>query len=392
MSLFIMCGRGLEDLLAEELITLGCKNPEPGFCGVGVKESSMDFIYAINYRSRLASRVLLPLLEFNCKDQKALYNKAREIDWSLYIKPHQSLAIDANVHHHALRNSLFAAQVMKDAICDNLREHHDYRPTIDLKNPDVQLNLFINNNDAIISLDTSGQPLHKRGYRQAAGAAPLQETLAAALLKLARFNNQETITIDPCCGSGTLLIEAALQASNTPAGYLRTKWGFFAHPHYNQQQWLDSKRQADSHIIKLSAGLFWGCEHDASVVEICEQNIRRAGFADDIQVTCADFTKYQPETPCNFLITNPPHGKRLGTEENLVRLYRSLGDFMKQHLAKPARAFVFTSSNSLAKQIGLATKKRHIITTGGIDARLLEFDIYEQRANRACEKPSDSIL
>lgn len=375
MSLFVMCGQGIEPLLIEELAELGFKDTTPGYCGVYVKDSSMEAIYAINYRSRLASRVLLPLLQFRCPNKQALYSSCSSIDWRRYLGKGQTLAIDANVHHRLLRNSLFAAQVVKDAICDQLRQSTGRRPSVDLKNPDVQLNLFIDKDHAVLSFDTSGQPLHKRGYRQDAGVAPLQENLAAALLKIARYNANE-IAIDPCCGSGTLLIEAALMATNTAPGYLRKSWGFAAHPDFEAETWLKVKNEADSQRIPLKAGFLWGCEIDSEVARLCRANLRAAGFHREVEVFRVDFAEHTPKTDYHFLIVNPPHGKRLGTEENLRPLYRALGDFMKRKLAKPGRGFVFTSNSALAKEVGLAAKKRHVINNGGIDARLLEFDLY----------------
>lgn len=375
MSLFVMCGQGIEPLLTQELAEIGFKETTPGFCGVYVNDSSMEAIYAINYRSRLASRVLLPLLEFRCPNQQALYSNCGSIDWRRYFGKGHTLAIDANVHHRLLRNSLFAAQVVKDAICDQLRETTGRRPTVDLKNPDVQLNLFIDKDRAVLSFDTSGQPLHKRGYRQDAGPAPLQETLAAALLKIASYNANE-VTIDPCCGSGTLLIEAALMATHTAPGYLRKSWGFAAHPDFHAETWLRVKNEADSLRLPLKAGVLWGCEIDSEIARLCRANLRAAGFHREIEIFRIDFSEHMPKADYKFLITNPPHGKRLGSEENLRPLYRALGDFMKRKIAKPGRGFVFTSSVPLAKEVGLAAKRRHVISHGGNDARLLEFDLY----------------
>jgi putative N6-adenine-specific DNA methylase len=244
-----------------------------------------------------------------------------------------------------------------------------------VKNPDVQLNLFIYDERAVISFDSSGEPLHKRKYRVHTGAAPLQESLAAALLRIARYDAQE-ITIDPCCGSGTLLIEAALMASNTPPGSWRTRWGFQAHPDFNFDAWLRVKNQADGQIKALKPGSFFGLEREPEIAEFCRANIENAGLADAIEIKCTNFSTYTPEASYTFLISNPPHGKRLGSEDGLKPVYRALGDFMKQKMAKPSRGFLYTSSSMLAKEVGLAAKRRHVINCGGVDARLLQFDIY----------------
>jgi putative N6-adenine-specific DNA methylase len=375
MSLFVTCGQGLEELLASELVELGHKEVTLGYCGVYVKDTSQKTIYSINYRSRLASRVLLPLFRFRCRDQRDLYENCFDFDWGQFFTMDQTFAIDANVQHRLLRNSLFALQVLKDAICDRLREATGSRPSVDPKNPDIQLNLFIDNDEAVVSFDTSGQPLHKRNYRLDTGAAPLQETLAAALLRMARFDPAGA-AIDPCCGSGTLLIEAALMATNTPPGYLRKSWGFFAHPEFDREAWQKAKDTADAMKKPLKPKSLWGIEIDRDVAQICRANIKNAGLSDAIEIICAPFQEHVPVASYNFLITNPPHGIRLGAEEELKPLYRGLGDFMKQKMSKPSRGFIFTTSKLLGKEVGLSAKRRHVISSSGMDARLLEFDIY----------------
>lgn len=375
MSLFVMCAHGLESLLIKELQELGCEGLREGYCGVYLTKSSMREVYKINYSSRLASRVLMPLLNFKCFDKNTLYNKGLNIKWENYIKKGHSFSIDANVRHYSLRNSLFATQVLKDAVCDRLRDRYGFRPNIELKNPDIQINLFIDNEEAIISFDTSGQALYKRGYRLYTGEAPLQETLAAALLKIANYKAGD-ITIDPCCGSGTLLIEAALIATKTPPGYMRNKWGFFLHPDFNEELWLQIKNELDSKKQILPLDSLWGLEKETEVANFCKANIERAGFKNLINIECQDFNLYAPTAKYNLLITNPPHGKRLGNENELVSLYRSLGDFMKNKISKPGRGFLFTTSKFLAKEVGLKAKRRHVIFSSGLDARLLEFEIF----------------
>jgi len=203
----------------------------------------------------------------------------------------------------------------------------------------------------------------------------LQESLAAALLKIAGYTSQEVL-IDPCCGSGTFLIEAALIATNTPPAYFRKHFGFMNHPDFDRTKWLSIKNNKDKQIKALKPGIISGCERDSEVVRICRANLRAVGFEREIEIFGTDFSKFDPKLSYNFLITNPPHGIRIGEEEKLKKLYKLLGDFMKKKLAKPARAFIFTTSSFLGKAIGLATKRRHVLKSSGLDARLLEFDIY----------------
>lgn len=376
IDLYVTCGPGLEKVLEQELIELGFKQVKPGFRGAFVPYQSIRDIYTINYCSRIASRVLLPLLRFRCRNARELYNLAQHIQWDRYLKLDKTFAIDANVTHPELRNSLYAAQVVKDAICDQFVTATEKRPPVDPKNPQIQLNLFIHEELAVISFDTSGTPLHKRGYRLEGGDAPLQETLAAGLYRMAGYKGDEVLC-DPCCGSGTLLIEAALIASKTPPGYLRRDWGFMNLPDFATEEWLQVKNQADQERIPLQKGFFFGCDKSKDAVRICKTNLKAAGFAAQVEVSLADFREFTPSKAPNFVMVNPPHGIRLEDVGVLKPLYRALGDFLKRKTAKPAKGFVFTANNELAKEVGLAPKKRHIISSGGVEARLLEFDLFE---------------
>jgi putative N6-adenine-specific DNA methylase len=377
MRLFVTCAQGLEELLEAEIKELGFSSTLLGFRGVHVDvEESLTPIYALNYQLRLASRVLMPLREFRCYDQQSLYKAARSIEWDRYIPKNKTFAIDANVSHKHLRNSHYAGLVVKDAICDQLREiRGGERPSVDVKTPDVQLNLFIHDWDANISFDTSGTPLYKRGYRVDGVEAPIQESLAAAILRLADFKGSETV-IDPCCGSGTLLIEAALIATKTPPGYLRREWGFFHHPDFSQVEWLKVKAAADAERRPLEAKNWVGIDINKRAAQAARANLRGAGFHQNVTIIQSDFREFTPKELPDLLICNPPHGKRLDDVEHLRPLYRALGDFMKRQMAKPARGFIFTGSLELSKEVGLAPKRRHVIQQSGEEARLLAFDLY----------------
>lgn len=372
--LFVTCAPELEPLLLDELQELGISSVL-GYRGVTVSDWDWDTIYRINYASRLASRVLLPLARFKCFDRHSLYAHAAEIDWSQFLKTGWTFAIDANVNHRALRNSLFAAQVVKDAICDQMRQKTGKRPSVDIQNPHLQINLFIQQQHAIISFDTSGVPLHKRGYRQESVEAPIQESLAAAILRLAKYT-REQILLDPCCGSGTILIEAALMATHTPPGYLRKEWGFMRHPQFEQAAWLKVRNRIDAERTTLEPGHLFGIDRSQQAIRACKINLKAAGFNQQIEIQQADFREFTPTVNPNLIIANPPHGKRLEEEEVLKPLYRSLGDFLKHTCTKPGRSFVFTTSPDLAKEVGLAASKRHVLSSGGLDARLLEYEIF----------------
>jgi putative N6-adenine-specific DNA methylase len=384
IELFVTCGQFLEPLLVKEIQAMGIDRVREGYRGAHVEVDDFNSVYLINYASRIASRVLVPLVKFKCLDRTTLYDGASTVNWTDYIGKEKTFAIDANVTHRELKNSLFASQVVKDAVCDHFRHRTGARPHIDPQEPDVQLNLFIQNDWAILSFDTSGLPLHKRGYRMETVEAPMQESLAAALLMLAEYRGDE-ILYDPCCGSGTLLIEAALMATKTAPGYLRKRWGFMEHPQFSQEQWLKVKMDEDAKRQPLKGDIS-GTDINKNAVRIAKTNLRAAGFHLQVEVIQADFREYTPAKLPNFVICNPPHGKRLDDVEVLKPLYRSLGDFMKRNTEKPAKGFVFTSSQDLAKEVGLAAKRRHVLWSGGIESRLLEFELYDGASSATGEK------
>jgi putative N6-adenine-specific DNA methylase len=317
--------------------------------------------------------VLIPIGDFKVYDKETLYRGARKIDWDRFLGLKQTFAIDFSVNHREFNNTLFAAQVLKDAICDHFRDKTGERPSVNVQNPSVQFHLLIQRDTAVISLDTSLTPLHKRGYRLEAGVAPLQETLAAALLRLAKYKADD-ILLDPVMGAGTLLVEAALIATNTPPGFLRQRWGFSTHPDFREKDWVDVKEEADSKIVPLPPGKISGTDLSKNMVRIAQTNLKAAGFGRSVKVEMADFREYTPAIAPNIIIANPPYGERMGETESLRSLYRELGQFMKKVSARPGKGFIISNSMELLKEVGLKSTQRHVVTHGGEEARFLEFD------------------
>ncbi len=377
MNLFISCMPGLEPILCQELARLGFAG-DPDRAGVHVSIAEFKDIYKLNLELRTASRVLLPLLQFECHDKKELYENALEINWDPYFAGNPTFAIDAVVHHNpAITNSLFAAQTVKDAICDQLKKRSGVRPSVDLKDPKVCLHLFIQANRAQISFDTSGMPLHMRGYRMDTGEAPLRQSLAAALLLMLGYTGSEQL-VDPCCGTATFLIEAALIASNTAPGLLRPWFGFFSHPEFSEELFRKVKNECLKKKKPLERGQILGIERNPKVVSIAKKAIGRAHFEKVIEVVEGNFQTCPLAFEPDFVIANPPYGMRLEATDSLRQMYQDLGDFLKKRTKKPARAGILTGNLELAKCIGLKTTKRHIVSNGGIDCRLLEYDVYQQ--------------
>ncbi len=356
-EIFVTCASGIEPLLIEELQQLGIHTLRKGFRGVYVAQE-MEAVYLINYCSRLATRVLWPLAQFSCPDREALYQAAKKIEWPLYLDLEKTFAIDANVSHPQLRNSLFAALVVKDAICDRLRESLGGRPSIDIKEPDLQLNLFIHRGQATLSLDTSGVPLYKRGWRLHSIEAPLQETLASAILQRAHYSKEE-ILCDPFCGSGTFLIEAAMLATQTPAGFFRKTWGFVNLPQFSCDAWLKVKQTADQKRSPLPKGKLCGADRDPQAVEICKSHLKTTGF--DIDIACQEIRAYHPPYSPTLIVTNPPYGKRL---EASAAAYRDLGKFAK------CKSFTLAPDNRLMQASGLRIHRSFPLSNGGLPVTL----------------------
>ncbi|MBB64474.1 MAG: 50S rRNA methyltransferase [Waddliaceae bacterium] len=374
MELFVVCSSGLEELVQKEMEELGVKVVRQGHRGVYVTGTLRD-LYRINYCSRLASRVLLPLKEERCAGKEELYRLGMQIDWTKYMTPDQTFAIDCNGYHPEFSNKLYAAQVLKDALCDQMREKYGRRPSVDTARPNVQLNLHLHEHRVTVSVDTSGQPLHKRGYRKITGPAPLQETMAAALLTMAGYDGKQTF-LDPCCGSGTLLVEAAMIATRTPPGYLRRHWGFFALPFHNDFLWKEVRIQVNKGRRVLQDGKISGMEISPRVLQECKANLRSAGFEDGVHLIQGDFDQLEPKFPPNLVLCNPPHGRRLGEERALIPFYGKIGDFLKRKVEKPGKGFIFTSSPLLSRKVGLRSQRRHVVSNCGVESRLLEFDLY----------------
>lgn len=359
--LFVTCNTPLEPLLEEELSLLGIEGIKTSRFGVYIP-LSMENIFKVNYLSRLATRVLFPLAEFSCPDTETLYREAKKIDWLAFLDENKTFSIDANIQHPQIRHSLYGAQLLKDAICDHIREKRNARPSVDTKNPTIQLHLTIHNQNALISFDTSGIALYKRGYREHIAQACIQETLAAAILMKARYSSRE-ILCDPFCGSGTFLIEAACIATNTPAGFFRKQWGFTHLPPFKEQEWLDFKQTHDQKRTSLEPGTIMGVDLDKNTLSMCKDNLRSAGFDKRITLIHGNVCDVKlPQSP-TLVVTNPPFGKRFETD---LPLYKDLGNLLRKHCPATPWAYVLTAAYPFAKATGCPILSEWNIQHGGL--------------------------
>ncbi|MCK4774330.1 MAG: class I SAM-dependent RNA methyltransferase, partial [Candidatus Krumholzibacteria bacterium] len=264
---FAQAADGLEELVAAELERIGASDTKPGYRGVYFS-ASLEVLYRVNYTSRLATRVLAPLRSFDCHSSKYLYKMARSIDWSDFFHGNDTFAVFANVANSAIRHSQYAALRVKDAIADQFRERRGSRPDVSPHDPDVSFNLYIHNNHAVISLDTSGGSLHRRGYRRKTVEAPMQETVAAAVIEMSGWDGSRPL-YDPMCGSGTLVCEALMSYCNVPSGYGRHgagggpgtgHFGFERLPDFRPPVWKSMRREIDNGIRDLPEGLIGGSD------------------------------------------------------------------------------------------------------------------------------------
>ena len=361
-ELFISCPEHIEQLLLDELRSLGLKDLRKGSRGV-FAPLSMRAVYLANYCSRLATRVICPLISFSCRNRNDLYRAARDIPWTKFFKSNETFAIDSNVTHPNLSNSLFAAQVMKDGICDQLREKTGTRPSVDVKNPDIQLNLFIHYNKGIIGLDTSGAPLFKRGWRSASTTTSIQENLAAALLFQAGYR-ADTFLCDPFCGSGTFLVEAAMIATSTPPGYFRNRWGFFHLPQFDRAEWDHFKQAQDARRIPLEKGKICGADKDLKTLQACKDHIRKIGCSESIALQHADIIRYQPPFPPTLILTDPPYGKRLETSQ---MIFKELGEFIRKARTPSTDVFILAPDARYLEATGFRIEHSYPFSHGGLD-------------------------
>jgi putative N6-adenine-specific DNA methylase len=376
---FAQTGRGLEPLARAELEELKAANCKEGYCGVYF-EAPKEILYRINYCSRIITRVLAPLISFSCPSDKVLYKKAYAVEWSKIFSIKKTFAVFSSVSDSNIKHSQFASLRLKDAIVDYFRKRHGRRPDVDPKEPDVWFNLNLRNNRAVISLDTSGGSLHRRGFRKAAVEAPLQETLAAAILRITGWPGQDKETIpllDPMCGSGTFLAEALMTYCRIPAAFKREAFGFFHLPGFDLNLWLDVKNACDRRIREYShthRDLIKGSDISSGAVEAAIENLKQIPGGFRIPVRRRDFRKIN-KAENRMIITNPPYGVRLGETEKLQVLFKELGDFLKQR-CKGSTAYILAGSKELSKHLGLRISRRIPLYNGPLEVRLIKVEVY----------------
>lgn len=377
--------QGLEEVLADELRALGARKIKIGRRAVEFVANN-EVLYRANLCCRLAMKILFPLHAFEANSEQELYQGVYDFDWKQVLNPDLTFAMDKVVHGNIFTHSQFAALKTKDAIVDNLRKEFGRRPSVDLKNPDIPIHLRISGNKVELALNSSGMALFKRGYRVSRGVAPINEVLAAGMIRLSGWD-EKTPFKDPMCGSGTIALEAAMIASNTFPGILRKDYGFQNWPNYDRQLLTELMLELPDLKRPMSAPITC-CDRDPKVLNAAKDNIRAAGFSRyDIESRTEDFFKSR-ERQSVFMITNPPYGERIQVGE-IEKLYEKLGSHLKRYYAG-SEVWVISSSKEGMKSIGLHAGQKHTLFNGALECKFRQYSLYDgsKKASKRGRPPS----
>lgn len=361
---------GLEDVLATELIALGANNVEIGRRMVCF-EGNKALLYKANFRTRTALRILKPITTFTAKSSDEVYECVKEIDWSKYLNNRRTFAVDAVVHSEIFTHSKFVAYRTKDAIMDFFEEKNEEKPSVRVTNPDVQIHIHISHKDCTISLDSSGESLHKRGYRSEQTEAPLNEVLAAGMLLKAGWDGQCNF-VDPMCGSGTLLIEAALIALNIAPGIYRDKFAFEKWDDFDEDL-FKAISEDDSYEREFDYKIY-GSDISSKAIAIASKNVKNAGLNKYIDLEVKPFQQYTEVPEKGMMVTNPPYGERLNPRD-LMNLYTMVGERLK-HVFTGYTAWILTSNKEGFDNIGLKPSLKIKLINGSIECEFRKYEIF----------------
>lgn len=367
--------KGLEEVLAAELVSLGANNVQLQRRAVSFT-GNLEMMYRANFHLRTASRILKPILTFKANDADEIYDKVKKIDWEKYMNLNTTFAIDSTVFSDEFRHSKFVAYRVKDAIVDFFQEKYDKRPSVSIDNPKLMINIHIAQNLCTLSLDSSGDSLHKRGYRESQTEAPINEALAAGMILMTGWHG-ETDFVDPMCGSGTFLIEAALIALNIPPGIYRSGFAF--------EKWNDFDEELFENISNDDTGerefehMIYGSDISLRAVRTAEKNVRSAGLSKYINIRVLPVQELEAPSEKCVMVTNPPYGERINPA-NISDVYKSLGTVLK-HKFMGSSAWVISSNEEFLYKIGLKPSKKVELLNGSLDCLYCRYDIFAGKRN-----------
>ena len=367
--------RGLEEVLATELVNIGANN-------VQLQRRAVSFtgdkalMYKANLCCRTASRILKPILTFDASNPDEVYEQVKNINWGDYMAVDSTFAIDSTVFSEVFRHSKFVSYRVKDAIADWFTERFDRRPSVRLDGAQLLINIHIAEHKCTLSLDSSGESLHKRGYRVAQTEAPLNEALAAGMLLMAGWKGESDF-VDPMCGSGTLLIEAALIALNIPPGIYRSSFAFEKWNDFDEEL-FDALYNDDSYERPFNFKIY-GSDNSPQAIKIAEQNVKSTGLSKYIDLQIMPVQKLEAPAPNCMVVTNPPYGERI-TSDDIYGLYAALGTTVK-HKFSGSTVWVISSHEECLDKIGLKPTERIRLLNGALDCWYCRYDIFAGKRN-----------
>ena len=362
---------GLEPVLAAELLALGASGIRQLKRAVAFT-GDYSLLYRANYELRSALRILVPIHSFSAYNERDMYDQVREIDWAVYMNVGDTLAVDAIAQGEVFRHSQYLGLLTKDAVVDQFRDRYNRRPNVSTVGPTLRINVHVQGTHADISLDASGDSLHRRNYRRDTVEAPLNEVLAAGMLLLSGWNGQGSF-VDPMCGSGTFPIEAAMIATNTPPQIKRESFGFFKWPDFDQKLWKIIKSEADARIQPFEFPIL-AADKDPRARNATSLNLMSAELESVVQVEKSTFERLEaPEIPGTILM-NPPYDERLKVEDT-VAFYKNIGDILKKRWPRWS-AWVISSNRDALKHIGLKAAQKITLFNGALDCSFQKFEMY----------------
>ena len=366
---FAPCPRGLAPVLAEELVALGATQTEPADAGVSFR-GPFDLVYAVNLQSRIASRVLWRVARFPYKDENDVYEAAKQVRWREHFSAERTFKVETNAHRSPVKSLDFVTLRVKDGIADHFREALGHRPSVSPRDPDLRVHAFLDAVTCTLYLDTSGEPLFKRGRRDHGGEAPLKKNLAAGILRIAGWRPGLAL-LDPMCGGGTFLMEAAEMSLARAPGRQRT-FGFQKLARFNAGTWERVAARAASAEKPPEALPIYGSDLYGRTLDAARLNLRDAELDRVVTLKQANLLEMGPPASRGMLVTNPPYGVRIGEKEKLAAFYPQLGDVLKKRFAGWT-AFIFSGDPDLPKLIRLQPSRKTVLYNGALECRLYEY-------------------
>ncbi len=366
---FAPCPRGLETVLCEELSEIGATNVVASDGGAGFS-GNPEIAWKANLESRIASRILWKILDSDYLNEKDIYEKTLGLSWEAFFSPDLTIKVNLAATKSPLKSLDFATLRIKDAVCDRLRQKKGRRPSVDTLNPDIRIHAHLTRNRFSLYIDTSGEALFKRGLRHFSVEAPLRENLAAGILRLAGWK-PEIPFLDPMCGSGTFLLEAAQIALGILPGS-RRNFAFEKLAGFERGKWLELRQKWIENSKPCDSPRIFGSDIAGRAVETSRKNLGEAGLEDAVVLKQANFLELPPPWEAGIIVTNPPYGVRIGEEESLARLYPLIGDTLKQKYSG-WNAYFFTADMKLPKLIRLSASRRIPLYNGALECRLFEY-------------------